>query len=119
MLETDLTDLQDKIYKVAEENKLEISVEFTKFPIVAKIRPNLEERDQMKMDFGEMDKNSNFVNGEIKLVFDDELTMTVLNDFKIEDSLLNKIKGMIKKLHYIYLQIYFKRKTILGGNTND
>ncbi len=90
-------------------------MQLSKFPIIVSIKPDLDERGQLKFDIGDIEESTNFVNGEIKLVFDDELTMTVLNDFKIEDGLLNKIKGMVKKLHYVYLQIYFKRKMI-GGN---
>lgn len=108
MLEMDFSELQDKLLKVCNENKLEVDIKYTKFPIVAIIKPNLEERDQLKFDFG-AEEPTNFVNGEIKLMFDDELTMTVLNDFKIEDNQLNKIKGIVKKLHYVYLQLYFKR----------
>lgn len=44
-------------------------------------------------------------------IFGEELTVRILNDFKIEDKLLNKIKNLVKNLHYIYLQIYFKEKT--------
>jgi hypothetical protein len=112
MLEIDYADVFDKLGKVCDENKLEFEFETSKFPIVCRIRPNLEERDQLRIDLQEVDEASNFINGEIKLVFGEELTMTVLNDFKIEDSLLNKIKGLVKKLHYLFLQIYFKKKMI-------
>ena len=112
MLENDFSDLQEKILKICQENKLEIDIKLTKFPVVATIRPNLEERDQLRFDMQDMDETNNFVNGEISLVFDEELTMTVLNDFRIEDSLLNRIKGMVKKLHYIFLQIYFKQSKL-------
>lgn len=54
-----------------------------------------------------------FVNGEIQFIFTDELTMKVLNDFRIEDGLLNRVKNQVKKLHYIYLQMYFKLKMSL------
>lgn len=119
MLHNEFSDLQDKILKTAIDNKLDIDVEFSKFPITAKIRPNLEERDQLRFDLEDINQESNFVNGEIKLVFGEELTMTVLNDFSIEDSILSKIKGMIKKLHYIYLQMYFKEKISYRGKLND
>lgn len=115
MLEMEFADMQDKLLKVCKDNKLDIHIHYTEFPIVASIKPDLEDTDQLSFDIPRKDEVTNFVNGEIKFVFDDELTMTVLNDFKIEDNLLNKIKGMVKKLHYIYLQIYFKRKMI-GGN---
>lgn len=113
MLELEFADMQEKILKVCKENKLEFNFESSKFPVIAKINPDLNQRDQMRFDIDGSDGEiTNFVNGEIKLIFEDELTMTVFNDFKIEDSLLNRIKNMSKKLHYIYLQIYFKKKTI-------
>lgn len=116
MLEHDFSDLQEKIFKVCKENKLEIDIKLTKFPVIATLRPNLEERDQLRFDVQELDIDTNFVSGEINLVFEEELTMTVLNDFRIEDSLLNRIKGMVKKLHYIFLQIYFKESKLKGAN---
>ena len=106
MLEIDFSELQDKLLKVCKENKLEIDILYTGFPIVAIIKPNLEERDQLKFDFGE-DKSTNFVNGEIKLTFDDELTMTVLNDFKIEDNLLNKNKSISEKITLCLFAVIF------------
>ena len=59
----------------------------------------------MVMDFG--DGESNFVNGKIQLIFGDELIVKV-DDFYIEDGLLNGIKNAAKKVHYLYLQMYFK-----------
>lgn len=118
MLEHDFADLQDKILKVCKDNKLEIDIKLSKFPVTATLRPSLEERDQLRFDMQEMDIETNFVGGEINLVFEEELTMTVLNDFRIEDSLLNRIKGMVKKLHYIFLQIYFKESKLKEAN-ND
>lgn len=112
MLETEFGLLHDKIIEVCKENKLEFAFECSKFPVIVKITPNLVHRDQMRLDLKELEESSNFVNGEIRLAFGEELTLTILNDFKIEDSLLNRIKNMAKKLHYIYLQIYFKNKTI-------
>ena len=116
MLEQDFADLHEKIFKVCKENKLEIDIKLTKFPVIATLRPDLEERDQLRFDVQELDIDTNFVSGEINLVFEEELTMTVLNDFRIEDSLLNRIKGMVKKLHYIFLQIYFKESKLKGAN---
>lgn len=119
MLEQDYGDLQDKILKVCKDNKLEIEIALTRFPVIATLRPDLEERDQLRFDTKDMEENTNFVSGEIRLIFEEELTITVLNDFRIEDDLLNKIKGMVKKLHYIFLQIYFKQSKFKGGNVND
>lgn len=107
MLNFELQDMQEKINKLCDENDLEFNFETLRFPIIAKIKPNLESQNQLKFDIGE---DTDFVNGEIKFIFGDELTMTVLNDFRIEDSILNRIKNMTKKLHYLFLQMYFKEK---------
>lgn len=112
MLETEYSDVYTKLGKACKDNRLEFDFETSKFPIVCRIKPNMESRDQLRFDLEGVDESSNFVNGEIKLVFGEELTMTVLNDFRIEDSELNKIKGLVKKLHYLFLQIYFKKKMI-------
>lgn len=110
MLDYQFQDLKDKIEKLCNENGLEFTFESSQFPIIATIRPNEELRNQLTIDLG--DETTNFVDGEIQLIFGDELTMKVLKDFRIEDGLLNKIKNQVKKLHYLYLQMYFKKKTI-------
>lgn len=110
MLNFDFENAKEKIEDLCYENTLEFDFESSKFPIVATIRPNEESRNQLTIGFGDEEEITNFVNGEIQFIFADELTMKVLNDFRIEDGLLNKIKNQVKKLHYIYLQMYFKTK---------
>lgn len=112
MLETEYSDVYTKLEKACKESRLDFDFETSKFPVVCRIRPNIESRDQLRMDLKDIDESSNFVNGEVKLIFGEELTMSVLNDFRIEDSQLNKIKGLVKKLHYLFLQIYFKKKMV-------
>lgn len=106
----------ERIEKICREEGLEFQLSKVNFPVIATIKPNLEFRNQMVMDIGEHGRNTR--NGEIKLIFADELTMQIIDDFTIEDSLLNRIKNATKKLHYIYLQMYFKEKTKLRGSTN-
>jgi len=110
MLEIDLAEMQEKLNKTCSENGLEFNFESSRFPIIATIRPDGELRNQMMMDLGDEKEGSNYINGEIRFSFGEELTITVLNDFRIGDDLLNKIKGQIKKLHYVFLQTYFKMK---------
>ena len=110
MLEIELQDQLNKVEKTCKDSDLIFEFESSKFPIVATIRPSDECKNQMMMDLGDEKEGKNYVNGEIKFLFGDELNITVLNDFRIGDDLLNKIKTQIKKLHYIYLQMYFKTK---------
>lgn len=96
----------EKIEDICMDNNLAFSFENSKFPIVAKITPSFEVKNQMRMETGE---DSNYISGEIQLVFGEVLNMKILNDFYIEDKLLNRIKNQAKNLHYIYLQQYFKK----------
>jgi len=112
MLNMDFATTQEKIRDTCFKNDLEFKFECTKFPVVATITPDMEKFDQIKFDFGEKDhEKTNYINGQIKFIFGEELTVNILNDFMIEDRLLNKIKNLIKNLHYLYLQLYFKDKT--------
>lgn len=103
----------ERIEKKCEENDLEFAFETGNFPIIAKIRPNEDKKNQMVMDI--MDRSKNFVNGEIQLIFGSELVVKIENDFYIEDGILNNIKTSSKKIHYLFLQNYFQEKMKLHG----
>lgn len=111
MLKYDYEKELEKMEKLCDENELEVGIEEASFPIVYTIMPNRTSKNQMMMNVG--GKRSTYVNGETKLIFADELTMQIVNDYVIEDNLLNRLKNMAKKLHYLYLQMYFKEKTKL------
>ena len=73
MLYTKLTELQEKLDKLCEDNDLEYS-------------------------------------------FSDELTLRSFGDFVIDDDQLNKIKNMAKKIHYLYLQLFFYKQKQIEKN---
>lgn len=64
-----------------------------------------EEKNQMVLEEVE---EENKVYGEIKFIFGNELSISISDDFVISDDVLNKLKNNFKKLHYLYLQIYFR-----------
>lgn len=109
MINTEYEKTLKKLEETCKENELEFTIKTMDFPITMSIKPDWEAKNQLRIDIGE----SNFMNGEIKFTFADELTITIINDFRIEDSILNKIKTQAKKIHYLYLQMYFKEKTKL------
>ena len=99
----------EKIENRCIDNDLEYEFIKASFPVVAKISPDKVTQNQTVMNFG--DGETQHKNGEIQLVFLDELVVRVIDDFYIADDLLNRLKNASKKLHYIYLQMYFKEKT--------
>lgn len=114
MLNTEFIVTNEKIHETCLKNDLEFTFESMKFPIVATLSPDLKKVNQMQFKLpGEEERieKSNYTNGKIRFIFGEELKVNIINDFVIEDKLLNKIKNQAKNLHYIYLQLYFKEKT--------
>lgn len=122
MISDEFYDELDKLKQTCRKEGLEVEFVKTRFPIVAILQPTMESKNQMRMDMGEGEVP--FTDGAIKFVFDDELNILISDGFLIGDKLLNKIKNAIKKIHYLYLQVYFKEKTKvennnIGGYVND
>lgn len=102
-----------KIESKCLANGLEFNFLTATFPVIAKIAPTEEKKNQMVMDFG--DEESNFVNGEIRLIFNDDLEIRIINDFSVSEKELNYIKNATKKLHYIFLQMNYKKQCELDA----
>ena len=96
-----------KVQETCDSEKLMIEWSNHHFPIIATIKEDDTDKDQVTMDMGEEEQKQL---GQMRFVFDDELIIQVDDNFYISDDLLNKLKNQLKKLHYLYLQVYFKRK---------
>jgi hypothetical protein len=115
MLYTKLTELQEKLDKLCEDNDLEYSFSKEDFPIIFTFRPMWEKAAQMRLDLGESELTTD-PDARIELVFGDELTLRSFGDFVIDDDQLNKIKNMAKKIHYLYLQLFFYKQKQIEKN---
>lgn len=106
MLYNKLAEQQEKMDKLCEDNDLEYSFSRDDFPIIFTFRPMWEKAAQMRLDLGESEPTTD-PDARIELVFGDELTLRSFGDFVIDDDQLNKIKNSAKKIHYLYLQLFF------------
>lgn len=104
MIENELTIYEDKLLEMIEENDLEIEIFRSVFPVKIILQP----REGNQTSFMEREN----IGGAIEFIFEDELIIKI-NDFKISDELLSRIKNRLKKWHYLYLQNFFKIRT--GG----
>lgn len=107
-------DTQEKLDKLCHENHLRFRFRADDYPIIFRFEPIWEKAAQMKFESdgfegGEKRKPTD-PEASIEMIFDDELIIQITNDFTIDDEILNKIKGMAKKLHYLYLHIWHKLK---------
>ncbi|MCL2223605.1 MAG: hypothetical protein FWB96_01410 [Defluviitaleaceae bacterium] len=107
MLDNKWNAAYEKLEILCENNGLEFSVKKERFPMMFTITPSLENTMQMSLE-GDSAAKKNEIS--MQFVFDEELTVRFFGDFAIDDETLNKLKTQAKKLHYIWLQIWFSRK---------
>jgi len=98
-------DEYEKLEKLCVNNAMEFHVRKDAYPVRFTIGPRLIETGQMSL-VDEAPQNE----VRMEFVFGEELSVSFVGDFVIDDDLLNKIKSQVKKLHYIWLQIWFRDK---------
>ena len=104
-------DLEEKLDKMCSENHLEFSFKRDDFPIIAHFEPIWEQAAQMRIEGiedGSPIKPSD-PDASFDMIFGDELIIQTSKDFTIDDEVMNKLKNAAKKLHYYFLQLWFKR----------
>lgn len=106
MLEIKVQDAEESLRDLIEDENLEIELNTRKFPITATVKRNITKTNQMSM----MNEPRGY-HGHIEFIFEDELIFRI-QDFKISDDLMNKIKNKLKKWHYAYLELYFENNNL-------
>ena len=105
MLSDKWDDEYEKLEKLCEDNQITFHVQKDTFPVRFTIEPSIDEMNQMSLID---DEPKNGI--AMEFIFSEELVINFIGDFRIDDELLNKIKNAVKKLHYIWLQIWFMNK---------
>lgn len=101
----DLRDLHDKLEDLCEENGLRYYME-EGYPIVFTFAPFAYGQTSM---FGD-DESDHCANMQLIFGAIDNLQYKIEGDFYISDELYNKIKNMAKKIHYAFLQDWYRTK---------
>lgn len=99
-------DTCDKMTALVEKNELMFSFQSDTYPIVLSVWPDPDAQAQMDMlDNLHADPD----NASINFIFEGgALTVNIIGDFTIPDTLMSKIKSYAKKMHYLYLQAYHR-----------
>jgi hypothetical protein len=103
---SELNELRAKLDKLCEENDLTAEVSFADLPIRFNFRDE-EWQEKQETLFGESDVQQTATS--IDLIFGDVLVVKMPEQSEIDDELLSKLKTIAKKIHYLYLQIFFKQ----------
>lgn len=100
MLLDEINKVSEKIEKLADSENLDFKFSSGQFPIAC-VFTKKEDNQVSMID------TKNLMFGELAFIFDEQLQVSITDDFRISDERFNALKNNCKKLHYIYLQIYF------------
>lgn len=101
MLLDDINKISEKIEQLADSEDLEFQFSTGQFPITCVFTKKPD--NQMSLIEHEL-----IDGGRLVFIFDEEMQVAIKDDFKINDYKLNALKNNCKKLHYVFLQIYFQ-----------
>lgn len=108
LLNVKVEEAEESLIKLIEDEKLEIELSALSFPTKAIVKKDITKVNQISMI-----ENGEPYNGYLEFVFEDELILKI-QDFKISDDLLNKIKNKLKKWHYAYLELFYEQRKSKG-----
>ena len=106
------TELKEKLYKTCNENSLTYTINNKGYPFLLIIKPMGGMDAQQTMLEGMDDPGeTGYISPDASLVFayrDGNLTYKISETFTISDKLFNKIKGLFQKLHYMWMQYFYR-----------
>lgn len=105
-LDLKFKELREDILEICKANNMIFRFEAENFPILAIVEADPVHVNQIMIALTEgAEETTN--NGKIEFIFDDELKIKMDKRMNMSEALFNKIKNKVKKLHYIYLQVFF------------
>ena len=106
------TEIREKLSKACAENGLTYTIQNKGYPFLLIIKPTGGMDAQQAMIEGMEDTGgTGYISPDASLVFayrDGNLTYKISETFTISDELFNKIKGMFKKLHDMWMQHFYR-----------
>ena len=104
----ELMTIEGKLAELLAAHNLVYTFSSDDYPISITVEPNLDPSAQMEM-FANDDAGVSSRDAKLRFIFQDG-NIIVRTDSRliISDALLSKIKGLAKKMHYLYLQAYHR-----------
>lgn len=106
------TEIKEKLHKACAENSLTYTIQNKGYPFLLIIKPMGGMDAQQAMIEGMEDAGeTGYISPDATLVFayrDGNLTYKISETFTISDKLFNKIKGLFQKLHYMWMQYFYR-----------
>jgi hypothetical protein len=108
-MHSEYSTLANKLEEFCETNHLTVEYEKENFPIVFKFQSEEFSTNQTSLAGLEIHKTPTIT---IEFIFGDVLNVRTAENCTIDDELLSQLKNKVKKMHYLYLQIFFKQRKL-------
>ncbi len=105
----------EKLESLLAENNLVFTFHRQAYPIYMTVSPDTDVSAQMELyTTGEDDVSAR--DAKLSFIFQDgDIIVRTDSRLIIPDALMSKIKGFAKKMHYLYLQAYFRESMERAG----
>lgn len=109
--------MKDKLDNTLEANGLIGTFVTDENPIMLTVKPNTVDAGQTSM-FPEGEENKSSLDAKLSFIFQDgDVIITTDEKLVISESLMNKLKNIAKKMHYLYLQAAFE--SFINGESSE
>ena len=104
--------LKEKLQGICNENDLTFSIKNKGYPFLLTIKPcGGMDAQQTMMEGMDSSSDTGYISPDASLVFayrDGDLTYKISETFTISDRLFNKLKGLFRKMHDMWLQYFYR-----------
>lgn len=111
--------LKEKLQGICDENGLNWSIQNRKYPFLMIIKPLGGVDAQQTMLEGMDDPSgTGYISPDASLVFayrDGDLSYKISETWTISENLFNKLKNLFKKMHFMWMQHFFRDVMEYGG----
>lgn len=104
--------LKEKLQGICDENNLTYHINNKGYPFLLTIKPiGGIDAQQTMMEGMDESSDTGYISPDASLVFayrDGDLTYKISETFTISDKLFNKIKGLFRKMHDMWMQYFYR-----------
>ena len=98
---------ENKLGNLCKDNNLKLEFIRNSFPAIFRFTHDQSTAYQIELNETDMPRPLD-PNAAIEMIFGDDVKVRVTGDIEIGDDVLNSLKSGAKKLHYLFLQVWFK-----------
>lgn len=107
--QTELNAVFSKLVKLLGSYGYKVDFEGSSYPVTFTVYPDLEAQGQTSM-FDDENEDA-LRDARLRLIFQDAgVLVETASTLRMPEELLNKVKNLAKKAHYLFLQMYFRAR---------